>query len=422
MSMKKKTPFKQMDSGLVQAYKGARQSEVDAYRSSGSAADVLTGISEDMFAKIKEKNDIAKQEQAARRKANREKTDKLIDEVNATGGSLGTNVFDSSFDYTSGLQESYDKAVQSGDKKEQAKIMQQLNEYSAQIGTLKELNQTCANTISENDLSANIKEDSKEYQMLSAFLDKNTKMKSSRDEETGDISFTYTTQMPTGEKDEEGNEIMEDVEFTSQEIESILKNNTTDSKSIADIRDQIIKAGDAAEDENASGVGYNYDPVKMTSKMNDIIKKGSMNSLMYDDVLENGTPFAEAVLENPMINNLTYESLGLKVDDKGMISVDTDGDGTPDKQVKVDADGDGKINQQEQQTLISAGFKEYIVDALINPNNDFYKEEVTRGIMANYFQETVAKQYNNKKQMSSASDRYDGLTTEELLAMYPPKK
>jgi len=50
--MKKKSPIK-YDAGLVEAYRQARQSEVDAMKSSGSVSDVLTDFSKDIFKKFK---------------------------------------------------------------------------------------------------------------------------------------------------------------------------------------------------------------------------------------------------------------------------------------------------------------------------------------------------------------------------------
>ena len=368
--MKKKSPIK-YDAGLVEAYRQARQSEVDAMKSSGSVSDILTDFSKDIFKKLQQ--DRAEKEKI--QKAAKQKGQMLADEAISVGGSLGTNTFDASYDYVTDLQEKYDQAVVSGDKKETAKYMQMLNEYSVQMGSLKELNQTVANAISENDLTANVKPDSKEYAMLSSFMDKKTPVKASRNDEEDKNVFTYTSTYTNAEGKEE------EFTYTSEDVENFLKENTTDSKSIADIRDQMIKAGDTATNENASGFTESqYDAEKMTAKMDGIIKKGNMNSLIYDDVLENGTPFAEAIYEQPEIKGMTYASLGLK---------------TP------EGDTDGVIGNEQGEPNTDVLVKEHkdiIIDAILNPKNDLYNEERTRGLMAVYFQEAIAQQYTKKKE------------------------
>lgn len=394
----KKSPLKQMDSGLVQAYTNAKMSEAANYASS-RGFDTLMNISNDLVSGLHARAAQKKQIE----KAAEEKTDGIVQECLATGGALGENTFNSCYPHTEDLQKQYIEAVKNNDKKAQATIMQQLNEFSVGVGGLKELNQDVALALDQKDLSANISPSSPEYLKLQAFLNKETTQR--YDPETK--SFIYTSQIPTGENDENGEPIMEEVEFSNSDIQNILKENTTDSKSIADIRDLIIQAGDEAITQNRSGyLEDDYDAVRTTSKMNTIIKKGNLNSLLYDDVLEDGGSFAQNIADNPEIENMTYESLGITMNN-GVLEIDTDGDGKVDSSFQDD--GDGKISAEEKQTLLSSGFKDQIIDALINPKNDNFDEERTRGIMATYFSAAVGKQYRSKKDKKRTTGQYDDL-------------
>ena len=127
--------------------------------------------------------------------------------------------------------------------------------------------------------------------------------------------------------------------------------------------------------------GGGYDVTKATAKMDNTLKNANLKSLMYDDVLENGEPFATAIKANPEITGMTYESLGLM--EKDIVA-------------KVDTNKDGIIQDSEKKTLLELGHQDMIVDALTNPDNDLYDEERTRGLMANYFTKFVSTQYENE--------------------------
>ena len=391
--MKKKTPLKQMDAGLVQAYTNAAMSDVHQDGMS-QGMDELMNLSKGMVQGLHDKANKAAEEEAKRVKEAREKSDKVAQSCLDTGGSLGTNTFDACYPAIENLQEQYDEAVKNNDKQAMAKIMQQLNEFSVNTGSLKELNQDVALAISEKDLSANITPGSREDLILTSFLDKSTPTRTAND---GDGSvFEYEVEID-GEK----------VWVTSEEVKSIIDNNTTDHESIADIRDLVIQAGDEATSQNRGGyLEDDYDAVSTTAKMNDIIKKGSLNSLMYDDVLHNGEPFIEAIKSNPEITGMTYESLGINPSLANR--PDAAGNEALLGKGSIDLNSDGKIDKEEL-ALLNENDQAMIIDALTNPKNNFFDEERTRGIMATYFSGAVQKQYRKNKDKKRTTGEYNDL-------------
>lgn len=418
--MKKKTPLKQMDSGLVNAYTDAMMSEVPRGDAMGKGMDAIMEQAGSVVDKVWKDKNAARDKEKERVRLAKEKGDKVAQATLDMGGSLGKSTFDSCYPAVESIQAEYDEAVKNNDKKGMAMAMQKLNEFSATTGSLKELNSDVALAKKENDLSANCKPGGREDTILTSFLDDSTKKRVSANDD-GMQMFEYEVEID-GEKEW----------VTHDDVNNILENNRTDHESIADVRDLIIQAGDSADDENRAGKEFNdYDEVRTTSKMNTIIKKGKLNSLLYDDVLENGEPFVDAIYENPEIKGMTYESLGLM--EKDIVA-------------KVDTNNDGIIQDNEAQTLLELGHKDMIVDALINPDNANFDEERTRGVMANYFSTAVKQQYSKNKSknkqkvgnypvsggamyqensdgskspVSPAGDRFKNMTTEELLAMYP---
>jgi hypothetical protein len=130
---------------------------------------------------------------------------------------------------------------------------------------------------------------------------------------------------------------------------------------------------------------------------------------------------------------MTYASLGLTPPpgDDGIIGNEDDPDGA--------------------KTVLSGDSRGMIVDALVNPDNEMFDEDRTRGLMATYIGQSMQNNYNegfasNRKPkteqkveqpgdqmytqnadgsmapVSAKSDQYKDLSTEELLAMYPPKQ
>lgn len=394
--MKKKTPLKQMDAGLVQAYTNAAMSGVPkAGGGFGGAMDSLMGQASGVVDKVWAKKNQEKAEEKARVKAAKDKGDKVVQTVLDMGGSLGKSTFDSCYPAVEAIQEEYDAAVKSGDKKATAMAMQKLNEFSVTTSSLKELNQDVAAAYDASDLSANVKPGSREDLILTSFMDDATPKRVSKNE-GGMQVFEYEVEVD-GVKEW----------VTNDDVNSILTENKTDHTSIADLRDLVIGASDSAKDLAKSGrTESEYDAVKTTSKINSILKKGNLNSLLYDDVMGEGEPFSEAIKSNPEITNMSYESLGMTLNADGVMEMDTNGDGVMDSSFQDD--GDGIISEEEKKTLLEGGHQDMIIDALINPKNDNFDEERTRGVMANFYGKVVQKNYDKNLKSSIPLDHWLG--------------
>ena len=333
----------------------------------------------------------------ADRKQKRKEGDDLADSILETGGSLGTSWLDTVTGEVEGMHSQYDKDAKWGRKNTTAKGMQDLNTLSSEIATIKDMNAEMAEAQKQKDWSGSVTE--KEQGIFNAFMSNDSKKRITRDE-NGKRVFEIET--PDGWK-------------TTADINRMMQDHKKDYATMTDIRQQALDVvdkakADALRNKEEGYTGGGYDVTKATAKMNNTLRNANLKSLMHDDVLENGKPWVEAVKENPEIVKMTYEELGMKLNADGVMEIDTDGDGIPESSFQDD--GDGKISAEEAKTILSTPHKQLIVDALINPENDLYEEERTRGMMASYFTGFVNQNYeqeyaaNGGKTSSDAASKY----------------
>jgi len=412
-----KTPLKQgADQTLVQ---GAYRAALAPEDGMGQGMDDLMKIGTDLIGKIQ-----------TARKEKRKEGDDLADSILEVGGSLGTSWLDAFTGEVEGMHSQYDKDAKRGRKNKTAKGIQDLNTLSAEAATLVEMTAEMAEAQKQKDWSGSVGE--KEQSVFNAFMNNNSKKRMSKDE---DGKRVIEVETPSGW-------------MSTSDINRMMQEHKKDYITMAGVRDQIIKAKEAGGNRSKDGAHLqpDYDTKKSTAQMESTLRNANIKSLMHDDVLENGTPWITAVADSPDIVNMTYESLGMKANADGAFEIDTDGDGKPDSVFQDD--GDGIISKEEAQSILSGGHKQLIVDALTNPENEFYDEDRTRKEMAKYFTQSIQKNYmdgynsnankpvptDQGEQMhvqnsdgsyspvSPASDQLKDLSTEELLAMYPPKQ
>jgi hypothetical protein len=304
---------------------------------------------------------------AQNRQARQKEGDDLATSILDTGGSLGTGWLDATRGQVEGLHGDYKKAAKWGKNNKREKGMQDLNTLSAEVASIKDLNTEIATYQADGDWSNSATE--KEQGVFNAFMDDASPKRISM----VDGKRVFEVETPDGW-------------MSTKDIDNLAKKHKKDYVAMADIRKTAIDIKGLAEKdgkanlENPNFAPEGYDRVKATSKMDASLKKANINSLMHDDVLENGEPWITAVKSNPEITGMTYESLGLM---------------SKDIVAKVDTNDDGIIQDNEKQTLLELGHQDMIVDALTNPENELYNEETTRGMMASYFTGFIGKQYDD---------------------------
>jgi len=348
----KKSPLKGADQTLVQgAYRAAMAGHGRGQDAMSEGMDAITEQAMKGVAAIQ-----------ANRKEKRKEGDDLAKRIDAMNGSMGTNFFDASQEYVKGLHDQYDKDAKWGRKNKTAEGMGSLNAFSLETASAKETREAIKDAQLDSDWSNSAS--SKELSIFNAVMNEETPTRVTKDGkweiDIGDGKYM----------------LMSDVENMMQE-------HKKDYATMTDIRQQAIDVAekgkaDAKRNKEEGYTGGGYDVTKATAKMDNTLRNANLKSLMHDDVLENNKPWAIAVEENPEITGMTYEELGLPTPkgDDGIIGNEDDPQGA--------------------QTVLSGEHRGLIVDALINPDNDLYDEERTRGMMASYFTGFVNTQYNNE--------------------------
>ena len=379
----KGSPLKQADQTLIRG----------AYRAAmgGQGRGKQNGMAQGMddLAKIAQEGvaEMGKNRQAAQKKG-----DDLAQGILDTGGALGTGWLDATRGQVEAMHGDYKNAAAFNKKGKKAKGMQDLNTLSAEIASLKDLNTQIAEWQGppgeKSDWSNSLNDENRG--IINAFMDNDSEKRISM----VDGKRVFEVKTPAGWKN-------------SKEIESLAKDSKQDYTNMVGVRKQAIdivdKAkNDAKENINNGVIGEGYDLVKATAKMDNTLKSANLKSMMHDDVLENGTPFIDAVSENPEIKGMSYEELGMKLNADGVFEIDTDGDGVVDSSFQ-DVGNDGKISEEEKKTLLESGHKDMIIDALTNPDNEFYNEETTRGMVSSYFTQFIKNQYDDQFKKSGGN-------------------
>jgi len=369
---------------MIQSQQRALKSEVDLYKEgrpgiSGAIEKGLEGVTK-IAGAIKDKKEKTDQEVADGLKEGQELATDVLD----SGGSLGNNYFDAFNSNIKGLQTEMDEAAKNKDKDAQGKITARLNGLNTVTSQLKDLRTDIAKTFDSKSVEGKempnlIKNLSIDDQgLLKAMLDPNAEIKV--EEKDG----KFTPQVMFNGKWVSTKDIEDKLYDCKEDVVSI--------NSIQKLRDGINNKAleDVAistDDENFNS--FSYDDTKM--QVSKLLKSGNMMSLINDDVLGTGSSFKEDLLASPQISNITYSSLGIGVD-KGQAGSNP-----------YDTDGDGKMSPAELDK-IPEEMRVKIADALTNKDNDFFKEDVTRGLMEDYITTNMEMNYNKKSKRGSAAE------------------
>jgi hypothetical protein len=395
-----KTPLKQDLQGG--AYKAALGGLIPGQQDGmAQGMDDLMELSQNMVTNIAERKNQAK---------------KQAQDVLRNGGGLGEDWLGAAKKHVKEGHDQYLDSLNGGDDGSESMIG--LEEVSGTTAEAKDTRTRVAEIFDQNDLSEAVGED--QLRIMNAVTGKYADKRIIKD---GDNKGKWEVDVGDGEY------------MMMEDVDAMLDEYGKDYTSIAGVRDKIIKSRE--QGVNQSGDDPNAQPYfDMSRTVSDIdatLKEGKIRSLINDDILGEGTPWGKAVEENPEIKGMTYASLGLTPPpgDDGIIGNEDDPDGA--------------------EAVLNSDHRGLVVDALVNPDNELFDEDRTRGLMASYIGMSMQNNYNegfasNRKPkeqdkveqpgdqmyvknsdgsmapVSAKEDQYKDLSTEELLAMYPPKQ
>jgi|TARA_Y100000033_G_C2752765_1_gene114786 hypothetical protein len=394
-----KSPMKQVDAGLISAYRAGKLSGVD--RTAGMGMDVLGNVANQAIAGIKQKRAQDKADAEALKKENAElkaEGQELAQTVLDASGGLGENIFDAFSGNIKAYQEEFDQAVLDGDKDAQAKIKGNMNNFAAEAANLKDLRMDIAKTFDTKsfegkempNLIKNLDADSQG--LLKTVMDPNAKVGTKMVDGKVVTTFNYNGK-----------------DYTRAEIEQKLYDSREDVVSINEmqkLRDGIKAKAleDVAISTDETDFTKDFENIKADtkSKITKTLRNGNLLSLVNDDILGNGRSFKEDLFNSPQLNKISYESLGLKAP-KG---------------------DDGQLSPEEVAVL-SDEDKSRLVEAMTNRDSEYFKaiggEDMLVDMMADYVTADIQTQYNNAIGRGEAAIGKQYATTDQLLDAYKPE-
>ncbi len=329
--------LKQMDE-VAKANAGVGKYENKGFE---GAMDELAKYGQDKIDDAKAEEENLKAEEEKKNKEAEDKFGKISEEVQALGGSLGPNYFDSIYDDMAVLKEQYLNATTD---KEKAAIMNKVNEYKLETENLKQSRLDMSDSQKNNLLSNSMTAEQKH--IMTEFLGNKTRIIKNED---GSRSHEIT--LPNGEK-----KIM-----TADEISDM----------------QILKANDfdlalSKDMQNALSVGSEngfYDQEGIRNKINNSITDDNIASLI-NDPMGGGKSFKQDLAEG--LEASQYQDLA--------------------KMLPSDI-----VQKEEDEEFWYSNLSKSDVEALSNaftdPNNEFYSADVTKSALSNYFMGIVDKNY-----------------------------
>ena len=373
-----KSPLKQADASLVQgAYRAATAGIPQGGQDGmGKAMDSIQDSMSDVVDYM-----------VQHKKEQRKRGDDLAKGIEDTAGGLGKSWLTACQGECAAMHKDYGKAAAWGKKNKMAEGMQDLNSLSAEVASVKDLNNEISQAQLQKDWSGSVSD--KEQHIFNAFMDDNTEKRIHKDENGNRVFQVYV-----------GEDYSEDGWMSTNDISRMADEHKKDYKTMVDIRKQAVDVvekakNDALRNKEEGYTGGGYDKKKAMAKMDNTLRNANLKSLMHDDVLENGVPFVDAIKDNPEITGMTYQSLGIDPNLGSEQGATRAGNEALIGKSTIDLDGDGKVSEQEL-SLLSDEDRQLIVDAMINPENENYDEERTRAEMAKYFTNFVAQNYENE--------------------------
>ena len=329
--------LKQMDE-VAKANAGVGKYENKGFE---GAMDELAKYGQDKIDDAKTEQENLKAEEKKKNKDAEDKFGKISEEVQALGGSLGPNYFDSIYDDMAGLKEQYLNATTD---KEKAAIMAKVNEYKLETENLKQARLDMSDSQAKGMLSSSMTADQKH--IMTEFLGNKTRIIKNKD---GSRSHEIT--LPNGET-----KVM-----TADEILGM----------------QILKANDfdlalSKDMENALTVGSEngfYDQEGIRNKINNSITDDNIASLI-NDPMGGGKSFKQDLSEG--LEASQYQDIAKMLPEDIM-----------------QKEGD----EEFWYSNISKADADAISNALTDPNNEFYSSDVTKNALSNYFMGIVDNNY-----------------------------
>ena len=190
--------------------------------------------------------------------------------INEVGGSLNKEFFDVMQEDVKAGQQSFNKAVISGDKGEKAKALMNLNQKSSNVQNFKETWKMAGESAVDGSLSKGMNS-----------IDK--------------FTLAYTTDPNNKPISTEEGFVWKDVEMpdgTKKDINQADMNNAMvlrDDKTSKEIMDLAAQAGTVAKD------GGEIDPNRQIATVKKLINPENIKSLMHDDILNTNSSFIEDV-------------------------------------------------------------------------------------------------------------------------------
>lgn len=306
------------------------------------AMDELAKYGQDKIDDAKTEQEDLKAEEEKKNKDAEDKFSKVSEDVQALGGSLGPNYFDSIYDDMAGLKEQYLNATTDKDK---AAIMAKVNEYKLETENLRQSRNDMSDSQTQKLLSNSMTADQKH--IMTEFLDNKTRIIKNED---GSRSHEIT--LPNGET-----KVM-----TADEISGM----------------QILKAKDfdlalSKDMESALSVGSEngyYDQEGIRNKINNSITDDNVASLI-NDPMGGGKSFKQDLSEG--LETSQYQDIAKMLPEDIM-----------------QKEGD----EEFWYSNISKADADAISSALTDPNNEFYSSGVTKNALSNYFMGIIDKNYD----------------------------
>ena len=308
---------------------------VGKYENKGfeGAMDELAKYGQDKLDDAKTEQENIKAEEDKKNKNAEDKFGKISEEVQALGGSLGPNYFDSVYDDMSGVKEQYLGATTD---KEKAAVMAKVNEYKLETANLKQARLDMSDSQAKGMLSSSMTADQKH--IMTEFLGNKTKII-----KNADGSRSHEITLPSGET-----KVM-----TADEISGM----------------QILKANDfdlalSKDMESALSVGSEngyYDQEGIRNKINNSITDDNVASLI-NDPMGGGKSFKQDISEG--LETSQYQDIAKMLPEDIM-----------------QKEGD----EEFWYSNISKADADAISGALTDPNNEFYSSGVTKNALSNYF-------------------------------------
>lgn len=414
--------------GTRKDFKAGNKEEIQELKDSGATKEEIKAAKNENKQEQKDLKQSHKDDISAERDVYKQKEQEKIDaealrqkQVAKSNQNLANGITDNEGSLNKGflkaaevivkqMQQINNKAVEGdGDVNEN---MMNMNSLDAATQNQKETNKGVAELFTSGDMSNAAQSNPEVYDILNDYMNENTPRRAVKAE---DGSWGYEF--------ERNGEWMGNDDIEQMVADYGIDYTTQDA--IVAAKDEFAKM--ASEDANGMG-GGEPDMDKITSQVSKIVKTGNIRSMLHDDMLGGGGSFAEHLAEHPDMKNLGADLRTMDVDIPLEEGEEHWSDNLSEKDMKM------------------------LNDAITNPDNPSYNEDMTKGLMTSYLTQHLSDSYKKSyskvadkdeaketqptesnvqyqqntdgsySPVSPKQDKYKDMTTEELLAMYPPKK